>query len=103
MWQGGETVWCSKDASAKTGTGTFGGDGFWRDGEVAFVKRNGYVQLTGCINVNTCDRSAPSLSAREEGRLTSRRAGSTRTMEEVSPLQLRRGGDERLWDDKRAI
>ncbi|KAI9613789.1 hypothetical protein H4Q26_009636 [Puccinia striiformis f. sp. tritici PST-130] len=55
---GGEAVWC-QDSNSKTSpsAGVFNGK-FWTDVEISTPK-DGVIQMTGCINVNTCDRLNP--------------------------------------------
>ncbi|KAI8452661.1 secreted protein [Phakopsora pachyrhizi] len=52
-YPGGETVWCQGPKSIGA-TGTFNGK-FWSNVEVSRPK-NGVIQMTGCINVDSCDR-----------------------------------------------
>lgn len=58
-YEGGETVWCDARGTQTPGaTGTFQGD-FWKQVEISSPK-DGVIQMTGCINVSTCDRLVPS-------------------------------------------
>ncbi|EGG07858.1 uncharacterized protein MELLADRAFT_74588 [Melampsora larici-populina 98AG31] len=51
-YPGGEAVWCQ--GQGQGGSGTFNGP-FWSQVEVARPKQ-GVVQMTGCININSSDR-----------------------------------------------
>ncbi|KAH9458962.1 hypothetical protein Pst134EA_019114 [Puccinia striiformis f. sp. tritici] len=55
---GGEAVWC-QDSYGKTSpsNGVFNGK-FWTDVEIS-KPQDGVIQMTGCINVNACDRLNP--------------------------------------------
>lgn len=55
---GGETVWCqSRSRATSSSTGIFNGP-FWRAVDITTPK-SGVIQMTGCIDVNTCDRLNP--------------------------------------------
>jgi len=54
----GATVWCQNPSGAtSSSTGTFNG-AFWSNVDVSSPK-DGIIQMTGCINVGTCDRLDP--------------------------------------------
>lgn len=59
-YPGGEVVWCQQPQSFP-GAGTFDGP-FWTNVAVDRPK-SGVIQMTGCINVGSCDR----LSAQDGG------------------------------------
>lgn len=52
---GGETVWCqNRSRATSSSTGIFSGP-FWRAVDITTPK-SGVIQMTGCIDVSTCDR-----------------------------------------------